>query len=273
MRSRRRLATIALVTGPSTPNDPAVAAFIARWRDASGTELANYQLFVVELALLLGVPTPEPAREDTRENAYVFERRVTLARGDGSSSEGRIDCYRRGAFVLEAKKLRASAATRGFDDALLRAHAQAQNYARALPAAEGRPPFLLVVDVGHLIEVYAEFTRSGATYTPYPDPRSHRIRLDDLARPDVRELLRAVWLDPLALDPARRSARVTREIAEPAGVCSPCSPRTSACCRAAPSPNCWSPTASDPTFSPGSSRSCGPTWTVASSRRCWRSSC
>jgi len=214
MRSRRRLATIALVTGPSTPNHPAVAAFIARWRDASGTELANYQLFVVELARLLGVPTPEPAREDTRENAYVFERRVTLARGDGSSSEGRIDCYRRGAFVLEAKKLRANAATKGFDEALLRARAQAETYARALPAAEGRPPFLLVIDVGHLIELYAEFTRSGATYTPYPDPRSHRIRLDDLARAEVRELLRAVWLDPLALDPARRSARVTREIAE-----------------------------------------------------------
>ncbi len=82
--------------------DEQAASFIARWREASGTELANYQLFVVELAGLLGVPTPEPAREDTRENAYVFERRVTLACGDGSSSEGRIDCYRRGAFVLEA---------------------------------------------------------------------------------------------------------------------------------------------------------------------------
>jgi len=201
------------VTSPPA-EDQTVAAFIARWQAADGTELANYQLFVVELAQLLGVPTPDPAREDTRENAYVFERRVTLARGDGSSSEGRIDCYRRGCFVLEAKKLRANAATKGFDDALLRARAQAEGYARALPAAEGRPPFLLVVDVGHVIEVYAEFTRSGATYTPYPDPRSHRIALADLARAEVREQLAALWLDPLALDPARRSAKVTREIAE-----------------------------------------------------------
>lgn len=198
--------------GERTEADPA-DAFIARWRAADGSELANYQLFVLQLADLLGVPHPEPARDDTRDNAYVFERRVTLARGDGSSSEGRIDCYRRGAFVLEAKKIRASAGTRGFDDALLRARSQAENYARALPANEGRPPFVLVVDVGHVIELYAEFTRSGATYTPFPDPRSHRIRLTDLTRPEVRELLRTIWTDPLALDPTRRAARVTREIA------------------------------------------------------------
>jgi hypothetical protein len=177
---------------PQPAHAAAAAAFIARWQPASGTELANYQLFVHDLATLLGVPHPEPAREDTRDNAYVFERRVTLARGDGSSAEGRIDCYRRGAFVLEAKKIRAGANTRGFDDALLRARAQAETYARALPAAEGRPPFLLVVDVGHVIEVYAEFTRSGATYTPFPDPRSHRIRLADLARPAIVESLAAL---------------------------------------------------------------------------------
>jgi hypothetical protein len=192
---------------------PDLAPFLARWQAAGGTELANYQLFLHDLATLLGVPHPEPAREDTRDNAYVFERRVTLARGDGSSSEGRIDCYKRGAFVLEAKKIRANTHTKGFDDALLRARAQAETYARALPADEGRPPFLLVVDVGHVIEVYAEFTRSGATYTPFPDPRSHRIRLADLARPEIRARLAAVWTDPLSLDPTRASARVTREIA------------------------------------------------------------
>jgi hypothetical protein len=59
-----------------------------------------------------------------------------------------------------------------------RARGQAEAYARALPAEEGRPPFLVVVDVGNVIELYAEFSRSGATYTPFPDPRSHRIRLD-----------------------------------------------------------------------------------------------
>lgn len=194
--------------------DPAaVSAFIARWRDADGTELANAQTFTRELCELLALPLPEPSRADTQDNAYVFERRVVFAHGDGSTSEGRIDCYRRGAFVLEAKRLQAGAHTRGFDDALLRARTQAERYARALPVAEGRPPFVVVVDVGRVIELYAEFSRSGATYTPYPDPRSHRIRLDDLAKPEIRARLRAVWLDPAALDPARISGKVTRDVA------------------------------------------------------------
>ena len=196
-----------------TTNDSArTQAFITRWAAASGSERANHQLFVTELCDLLGCPKPDPASDDTRDNAYVFERRVQFAHGDGTQSFGFIDCYQRGRFVLEAKKVRAGAHTKGFDDALLRARAQAESYARALPALEGRPPFLVVVDVGHVIELYAEFSRSGATYTPFPDPRSHRIRLEDLHSEPIRERLRTLWLDPLALDPARISAKVTREV-------------------------------------------------------------
>ncbi|WP_374682871.1 class I SAM-dependent DNA methyltransferase [Accumulibacter sp.] len=204
------------MTEPSPSADPETAqaaAFIARWRTADGSELANYQLFVTDLCRLLDVPSPDPARDDTRDNAYVFERRVSFRHGDGSSSNGRIDCYKRGHFVLEAKKIRLDVASKGFDDALQRARGQAEGYARALPADEGRPPFLIVVDVGQVIELYADFTRSGATYTPFPDPRSHRIRLADLAERGLRERLRMLWRDPLALDPTRASARVTREIA------------------------------------------------------------
>ncbi|WP_291987816.1 DNA methyltransferase [Candidatus Accumulibacter sp. ACC007] len=204
------------MTEPSPSADPETAqaaAFIARWRTADGSELANYQLFVTDLCRLLDVPSPDPARDDTRDNAYVFERRVSFRHGDGSSSNGRIDCYKRGHFVLEAKKIRLDVASKAFDDALQRARGQAEGYARALPANEGRPPFLIVVDVGQVIELYADFTRSGATYTPFPDPRSHRIRLADLAERGLRERLQMLWRDPLALDPTRVSARVTREIA------------------------------------------------------------
>ena len=35
-------------------------AFIARWQNASGTELANAQSFVGELAVLLGAERPDP---------------------------------------------------------------------------------------------------------------------------------------------------------------------------------------------------------------------
>lgn len=209
------------VTSSSAPTQSADAAalqhidaFIARWQHAGGSERANYQLFLTELCELLGLPRPDPAGDDTRDNAYVFERRVVMRQPDGSANNGFIDLYRRGAFVLEAKQTGRTLDTSGWDKAMLRAHNQADQYARALPADEGRPPFILVTDVGRNIELYAEFSRSGATYTPYPDPRSHRIRLEDLRRDDIRQRLRDVWLDPLSLDPARRSARVTREIAD-----------------------------------------------------------
>lgn len=142
----------------------------------------------------------------------MFERPVTFTYADGSSSAGRVDCYRRGCFVAESKKNRASVGSERFSRSLIEAHSQAQNYVRALPPEEGRPPFLLVIDVGTVIEVYAEFSRSGGTYIPFPDPRSHRISLADLRRPEVRERLRLIWTDPNRLDPTRVSAKVTAEV-------------------------------------------------------------
>lgn len=50
---------------------PAVERFIARWQEAGGSERANYQLFVGELTELLGLPRPDPARDDTRATARV----------------------------------------------------------------------------------------------------------------------------------------------------------------------------------------------------------
>jgi very-short-patch-repair endonuclease len=190
-----------------------IDTFLARWRNVGGSERANYQLFIADLCAFLEVAPPQPADEDTRDNPYVFERRIVFHHGDGSTSNGFIDCYKRGSFIGEAKKIRAGAATRQFDDALMRARGQAENYARHLPADEGRPPFLMVIDVGNVIELYAEFTCTGGSYTPFPDPRSHRIKLDDLARDDIRARLKAVWEDPHSLDPARRTARATRDIA------------------------------------------------------------
>lgn len=189
-----------------------VDEFIARWSRATGSELANAQLFVTELCATLDLPQPNPATDDVRHNDYVFERAITFAHGDGSISSGRIDCYRRGAFVLESKKIRAPTTSRTYDDAMLRAHGQAQRYVRALSASEGRPPFVLIVDVGHAIEIHSEFSRTGGAYIPFPDPRSYRIPLADLKHDYVRARLRAIWLEPLSLDPTRASARVTREV-------------------------------------------------------------
>ena len=213
-----------------TPTDE----FIRRWESSGAAERANYALFLAELCDLLNVPRPEPSRPDDSENGYVFERAVTFQNGDGSTSPGRIDLYKRGCFVLEAKqgserpegtgdlilprrpKRRGTAVrgTAGWDDAMLAARGQAEQYVRALPASEPNPPFLIVVDVGHSIELLADFTRQGRTYTPFPDALSHRVKLADLADESTRERLRLVWTDPLNLDPSRRSAKVTRKVAD-----------------------------------------------------------
>ncbi len=213
-----------------------IGAFICNWKASGGAERANYQLFLTELCRQLSLPQPEPTRPDDAENAYVFERTVTFEHGDGRTSPNYIDLYRRGCFVLEAKqgsdrteaplfpefsrRLKTGTArrgTHGWDKAMQAAKNQAERYARALPLEEGWPPFLVVVDVGHSIELYSEFSCSGKTYLPFPAPGSHRILLDDLALPEVRKLLRKVWSEPHALDPSRRSARVTRQVADRLG--------------------------------------------------------
>jgi hypothetical protein len=210
--------------------------FIARWSSASPSERANAQLFLVELCDLLGVPRPDPKPG----SGYSFEFPVTEHHPDGSTSEGRIDLYKRGDFLLEAKQFqdqppapselhlalesagavsrkRKSAPVRGtgaWDDAMLKARGQAERYVRALPPSDPNPPFLLTVDVGNSIEVFADFTQAGRNYLHFPHPQAFRIRLDDLRRPEIRERLRLVWTDPLALDPARHSAAVTCEISD-----------------------------------------------------------
>jgi hypothetical protein len=223
---------------PSQPAD--IDAFIKRWAGGDGgQERANYALFLAELCDVLGVPRPDQASHNAATNAYVFERAVTFREPDGSAANGRIDLYKRGSFVLEAKQSRnpgaakaipqqgdlltaveVDAAWRGrrtashaWDVLMLSARRQAEDYAKALPASEGWPPFLVVCDVGHCFEVYADFTEQGKNYAQFPDRQGFRIYLEDLRNPDIRERLRIIWLDPHKLDPAKIAAKATREIA------------------------------------------------------------
>ena len=48
-------------------------------------------------------------------------------------------------------------------------------------------------------------------YRPFPNPQASRIFHADLAKHE--KLLKAIWLDPLSLDPSKPSAEVTREVA------------------------------------------------------------
>ncbi|WP_083638849.1 class I SAM-dependent DNA methyltransferase [Rhizobium oryziradicis] len=214
-----------------------VETFIQRWQDQEGgQERANYALFLTELCDLLGLPHADPASAAHENNDYVFERAVKEVARDGSASQKRIDLYKRNCFVLEAKQSRFSgekklenapalpgletqprgkraSANRTWDVLMLNARTQAENYVRLLPTSHEPPPFVLVCDVGHCIEIYANFRRDGKAYDQFPDRRSFRIYLEDLRNEEVRARLVAIWSDPLSLDPSRHAAKVTREIA------------------------------------------------------------
>ncbi len=229
-------------TAADDGTDPAdIEAFIGRWEKSGGSELANFQPFANELCDLLGVQKPDPAQEEVECNDYVFERRVDYKFDDGTTARRRIDLYKRDCFVMEAKQsakrvktrkadpqqpelipedatqTKAGAATRGtgrWDKVMRAAKRQAEDYARALPKEHGWPPFILVVDVGYAIEVYADFSGQGKNYSQFPDRESHSIPLSGLRDQAIRDRLRAIWSAPHSLDPAKHSAEVTRDIAE-----------------------------------------------------------
>lgn len=167
--------------------------FIARWQgQTGGAERANYALFLTELCALLEVEPPHPASAEHQYNDYVFERAVSFREAGDKVGHGRIDLYKRGHFVLEAKQSRQKgggkaiegqeelfeastapagrrSASRNWDILMLNARRQAEDYARALPENHEWPPFIIVCDVGHAFEIFADFTGKGRNYTQFPD--------------------------------------------------------------------------------------------------------
>jgi hypothetical protein len=217
-----------------------VEHFIDRWTGREGgAERANYQMFLSELCDVLGVPRPDPAGATTANNDYVFERAVkrreSESESEAAASTLRIDLYKRGAFILEAKQSRlpgkgkalegpqafagmeedAPRATGAKWDVLMRnARQQAEDYVFRLPADHAAPPFLIVCDVGRAFEIYADFSGTGRAYGHFPDRKSFRVWIEDLRDKEVRERLACIWTDPESLDPTRKAAKVTREIAK-----------------------------------------------------------
>jgi SAM-dependent methyltransferase len=212
-------------------------AFIARWTSREGgAERANYQMFLSELCDLLGVPRPEPAGAERAHNDYVFERAVRRRESDELAASRRVDLYKRGCFILEAKQSRLPGGrnalpgqmsllpenetvgrrtiSRGWDVMMQNARRQAEDYVFLLDADHPAPPFIVTCDVGHAFELFADFTGTGRAYGLFPDRKGFRIYLEDLRRPEIRDMLARIWTDPASLDPAKESARVTREIAK-----------------------------------------------------------
>ncbi|MBX9463600.1 MAG: class I SAM-dependent DNA methyltransferase [Aquamicrobium sp.] len=214
-----------------------IEAFIARWTSREGgAERANYQMFLSEFCDAIGVPRPEPAGAERTHNDYVFERAVRRRESDEIASSRRIDLYKKGCFILEAKQSRLPGGknalpgqltmlpdepetlgrrsiARGWDVMMQHARRQAEHYVFLLDADHPAPPFIITCDVGHAFEIFADFTGTGRAYGQFPDRKGFRIYMEDLRREEVRDMLARIWTDPANLDPARESARVTREIA------------------------------------------------------------
>ncbi|MBI9078241.1 MAG: class I SAM-dependent DNA methyltransferase [Pseudodesulfovibrio sp.] len=209
-----------------------IDAFIDRWSKSGGSEQGNSQLFLVELCDILGMPKPDPSTPDYCENTYSFERKVPPLGAKDKETWKRLDLYKKGCFIFESKQgqdkfeeprpvhlndqARSSAVKRGsraWRSVMDRAKRQAETYVKALPSDEGRPPFIIVGDVGYCFEIYSEFSCTGGNYIPFPDGNSNHIPLEALKDKETRELLKGIWLEPHSLDPTKEAEKVTKEIA------------------------------------------------------------
>ena len=213
-----------------------ISAFIEHWAKSGGSERANYAMFLSELTEVLGVEKPLPATDTGAHDHYRLERPVASA-AIGENTKKFIDLYRRGSFILETKQGTAAKVadpnqltlptlpevkrtghgvrgTRAWDKMMVQARGQADNYARGIAREDGWPPFIIVCDVGYVFEIYSDFSGQGHGYNQFPDGNSFRFFLEDLEKPEVQDLFRTIWNDPQSLDPSKRAAKVTREIAD-----------------------------------------------------------
>ena len=164
--------------------------FIRKWSAGSpGHELnerAGAQAHFIDLCRVLGVPEPDdPAR-------YCFERGLTKTGSGSERKNGFADVWLQGHFAWEYK------APGGNLDAALR---QLMMYALPLES----PPLLVVSDRLR-VEIHTHFTGT-------PSER-HVFALADMARPDVQQRLRALWLGPEAFKPKRSNRDITEEAAQ-----------------------------------------------------------
>lgn len=190
---------------------PNPSAFVSKWKGSAGDERANKDSFLRDFCEALGLDSPGP--KDTSPD-YCFEKEIRLTHGDGTTTTGFMDLYRAGSFVLEAKQggrpgSPNARGTRSHDRYMERAFGQVVRYVQALPK---RPPFVITCDIGHVFEVWEGFSGDFGGYA-----RRQTFTMGDLLKDEVQAFFKAIWDDPQSLDPARRRARVTREVAQTLG--------------------------------------------------------
>ena len=192
----------------------AVERFLTRWLPSPAAPSAPTTSFSspTSAPCLKFRQTPAGQRRHPRQRLRLRAPRTSFTTATAAPATASSTATGAAAFIGEAKKIRPPTPPPASSTTPCSVPVVRPTLRPGPGGDEGRRPFLVVLDVGHAIELYAEFTRSGGTYVPFPDPRCHRTRLDHRATPESAPASQ-VWLDPLRPDPARRSARVTREIA------------------------------------------------------------
>ncbi|GMV41595.1 MAG: hypothetical protein AMXMBFR64_33110 [Myxococcales bacterium] len=188
-----------------------LAAFARQWSGKEGTEQQLSQSFLNGLCDALGTPRPYAGQHSVED--YCFEKRVDVP---DRSERGRIDLYKRGCFVLEAKCGRNTAASPGsapvrggkryveyIQSAWLD---QAKVYAALLP--EGPPPLLVVVDVGYHFWIWRG---TDGRFDAFHSPRRLSFSIDAIADEENARVLWACFESPGDLDPSRAQQRITED--------------------------------------------------------------
>lgn len=161
-------------------------AFITKWSSSKLKERSGSQEHFIDLCRLLGEPTP--ADVDPDGTWYTFERGAKKTGG----GDGWADVWKRGHFAWEYK---------GKHKDLDAALKQLQLYAIALE----NPPILVVSDM-ETIRIHTNFTNT------VQDVRA--FSLDDLEKPEVRQVLKWVFTDPERLRPGVTREQITEQAAK-----------------------------------------------------------
>ena len=209
-----------------------VTDFIARWKAIEPSENANPQLFLSELCNVLGLRYPESAPPDAEIPPHCP---APGEPADHKNHRVELDAtflHQKSYFILatHAATLKDPSAARssvpgpgfaGFSHSprgcepqelgVRQAKRHAEMHVKCLSPECKPPPFLIVIDAGYCIHLFADFSRTGGPYLHFPDAKN-RITLDDLATPEVQSKLTAIWNDPMSLDPSLRNAKATENM-------------------------------------------------------------
>lgn len=200
-------------------------AFLAKWWKNEGSERANKDSFLNDLCAVLGVEPPHQSTGDRARDAYVFEADVPDRLEDGTETIKKIDLYKRGHFILEAKQYaneesagkanKPKRMSERWYEAMGKAFRQAKRYAYLLNEI---PPFIIGCDLGYCFDIYSSFGTSGE-FNRFDVPSTGkripcRVFLPDLRDDKVRATLKAIFETPAMLDLTATSQMVTTHVSE-----------------------------------------------------------